>query len=221
MHPSQAALASNNSTMKAPSHEGKVSSPRERRRKMALAAGNEKRLQLLHKLGIHDDETKQQLQTTRQPSRGLLDGLNVTNEPLKYELDEEQDDEMAEGEEGQAKSWKERLFFKPGSSLESSTGETVASSVTTMEEDDKRLTFNETVSVVPIPMRTDYSQRVRERLWNNATEIQMNAQRNALEFASEGWDWKTVIEDEYMYRDAASGELIHPVHMEEHYEQQE
>ena len=62
-----------------------------------------------------------------------------------------------------------------------------------------------------------YSDRVRERLWSNRVELHENAQRNAVEFASEGWDWKTVTEDEGMYRCAVSGELIHPVHCQQPY----
>jgi hypothetical protein len=51
---------------------------------------------------------------------------------------------------------------------------------------NKRLGFNETVEVVPIPMRNEYSNRVRTRLWSNAVEIHENAARNTIEFAAEG-----------------------------------
>lgn len=50
----------------------------------------------------------------------------------------------------------------------------------------KRLSFDEKVEVLPIPMRHEYSQTERARLWSSAMEIHENATRNTIEFASEG-----------------------------------
>jgi len=50
----------------------------------------------------------------------------------------------------------------------------------------KKISFDESVQVVPIPKRNEYSSRVRQRLWANADEIHKNAARNTVEFLSEG-----------------------------------
>jgi hypothetical protein len=41
-----------------------------------------------------------------------------------------------------------------------------------------------------------------------------NITRNSIEFASEGWDWRNVMEDEEMLVHDVSGELIHPIHVQ-------
>jgi len=161
------------------------------------------RANFLNKLGI--DEKKGEVhQPMRLPSRGsLLGQVNITQEPLKFEEDKEQ-----------PKSPWVNFFGFPSTddttSLSSSPSS--VSSGSTGTKRDVRITFNTEVNVVPIPMRNEYSKRVQNRLWTTAEEIQLNAQRNAYEFVAEGQEWRTVLEDENMYRDAFSGELIHPVH---------
>lgn len=78
----------------------------------------------------------------------------------------------------------------------------------------KGVTIRKTVTVVPIPSRSDYSHIVRDRLWTTSTELAVNAARNTVEFASEGWNWRNVLEDENMLVHQENGELIHPIHIQ-------
>jgi len=64
-------------------------------------------------------------------------------------------------------------------------------------------------------MRHDYSTRMKNRLWNDRFELHENIARNTVEFAAEGWNWRTVTEDDGMYVCSVSGALIHPVHCQQ------
>jgi hypothetical protein len=75
-----------------------------------------------------------------------------------------------------------------------------------------KISFNETVDVLSIPTRFEYSPEMRSKLWSSIHEINENAARNTIEFASEGWDWRNVTLDSDMYRCPATGQFIHPVH---------
>jgi len=72
----------------------------------------------------------------------------------------------------------------------------------------QKIKFQDEVDVIPIPMRNEYSDRIKSRIWSNKYELQENAQRNAVEFAAEGWKWENVTEDEGMYICSLSGELV-------------
>eukprot|EP00586_Coscinodiscus_wailesii_P003620 CAMPEP_0172490754 /NCGR_PEP_ID=MMETSP1066-20121228/21293_1 /TAXON_ID=671091 /ORGANISM="Coscinodiscus wailesii, Strain CCMP2513" /LENGTH=245 /DNA_ID=CAMNT_0013259381 /DNA_START=157 /DNA_END=894 /DNA_ORIENTATION=+ len=94
-------------------------------------------------------------------------------------------------------------------SHDSSTG----TSVSKRSRSKRRVVLDNDVEVIPIPMRSEYSYRVKERLWSTPTELYENAARNSIEFASEGWNWRTVTEDENMLVCQISGELVHPIHL--------
>ena len=81
------------------------------------------------------------------------------------------------------------------------------------EKSDSRIQFDSVVQSMPIPSHQDYSDRVKRLLWSNGSEIRENAQRNAREFAFEGWSAQCVLEEDQMYLDVGSMEFIHPVHV--------
>jgi hypothetical protein len=81
---------------------------------------------------------------------------------------------------------------------------------TEIQKKTTRIAFVNEVDVMPIPTRHEYSDRIKSRIWSNRYELQENAERNAVEFAAEGWKWDQVVEDEGMYICSASGELVHP-----------
>ena len=81
----------------------------------------------------------------------------------------------------------------------------------------KSIKFAPSVSVVQIPMRTEYSSRIATRLWSSRTEIRDNANRNVIEFSAENCDWRNVVEDDGMFVCTVSGELVHPVHCRDYY----
>lgn len=63
-------------------------------------------------------------------------------------------------------------------------------------------------------MRSEYSNRIKERMYSGRVELSENAQRNVVEFEAEGWDATTVLDDEnQFYKCPLTGELIHPVHL--------
>merc|ERR1711957_183845 len=78
----------------------------------------------------------------------------------------------------------------------------------------RRLLFSGEVEIVPIPMRSEYSNRIKDRMYSGRVELSENAQRNVVEFEAEGWDATTVLDDEeQFYKCPLTGELIHPVHL--------
>jgi hypothetical protein len=75
-----------------------------------------------------------------------------------------------------------------------------------------RIQFYSKVQVVYIPSKDQYPESMKATMWSNSAEIRRNARRNTIEFAAEGWDWRTVCEDDAMYV-SPDGQRIHPVHV--------
>lgn len=196
------------------------------------------RKELLYKLGFENNGAVPALPLNRGPARPLLGQVQTTTEPLKY--DKNFDKVMLEKKErARQRRGSNNVFSALGSLFSpqqtedatrddvdsfkaSSPNSVVGEALTTGDQSSKEgtkkprrgLSFNDQVTVVPIPERHEYSKRIRDRLWVNAQELQSQAARNTVEFASEGWDWRNAFLDEEMYVCAVTGEKVHPVHLE-------
>lgn len=76
----------------------------------------------------------------------------------------------------------------------------------------RSVSFDDAVTIRSIPARFHYPLKIRQELWRSKEDMIYNVQRNAAEFAAEGWNWQQVLEDHQMFR-GNNGELIHPVHI--------
>ncbi len=82
-------------------------------------------------------------------------------------------------------------------------------------KDGKRhVRFNTVVTEKQIASHKKYSDRIKKQLWSDPAEIQENAYRNQIEYQAEGMNWQSVLENDEMYVDAKTGELIHPFWVE-------
>eukprot|EP00586_Coscinodiscus_wailesii_P002970 CAMPEP_0172485778 /NCGR_PEP_ID=MMETSP1066-20121228/13965_1 /TAXON_ID=671091 /ORGANISM="Coscinodiscus wailesii, Strain CCMP2513" /LENGTH=220 /DNA_ID=CAMNT_0013251243 /DNA_START=28 /DNA_END=690 /DNA_ORIENTATION=- len=164
------------------------------------------RNKFLHKLGIPKPSPANSTAGDAQKPREVLLLRNALpiQERLKAQGDDRNQDinsERTPAPAATSASWASSLT-------------TTTSRVSRRTSDELSISFNDNVSVVPIPMRNEYSDRVRGRLWTNVEEIHENAQRNLIEFAAEGYNWRDAKEDDEMYVCSATGDLVHPVHCE-------
>lgn len=78
----------------------------------------------------------------------------------------------------------------------------------------KKVSVNKVVTVVPIPSHAEYCSETRQKIWSTSAELYANAARNTVEFASEGWNWRNVLEEDQMLVHQNNGEFIHPIHLQ-------
>jgi len=164
--------------------------------------------------------------SSQSPSLEALDNENIrpkinfseiTHEPLKYKDDDIVDSNSMEVDEenGQENGTTNIVTVSASTSSNQNGTQNQTSTETKKKKNRRKICFNDSVKVAHIPMRSEYSDRVRSRIWSNRYEIHENATRNAIEFQAEGWDWRTTVEDEGMFVCTSSGELIHPVHCQQ------
>jgi hypothetical protein len=81
-----------------------------------------------------------------------------------------------------------------------------------IKKKERSVSFDETVLVLTIPSKDSYSDRIRKYIWTEPHEMLQNTTRNAIEFASENWDWRQVADDVEFYICPVTREKIHPCH---------
>ena len=149
------------------------------------------------------------IQTPKTPppsSRPLLSEVRM-NEELKYDSDDDTNDF------NNTKATNNYSRFFGLNKVSNSAPSTPTNNLKQIPR-RRRLVFHDNVEVVPIPMRSEYSNRIKERMYSGRVELSENAQRNVVEFEAEGWDASTVLDDEnQFYKCPLTGELIHPVHL--------
>jgi hypothetical protein len=71
-----------------------------------------------------------------------------------------------------------------------------------------RVSFKASVSVHWIPNRNTYKDR--DAIWTQKDDFRKSAERNSVEFAADGWDWRQATEESDFI--CCQDELIHPAH---------
>ena len=66
---------------------------------------------------------------------------------------------------------RQQSWFSKASSSKSELDTSSSSSSSTSSVPKRQVSFGESVAVVPIPMRTEYSSRVQNKLWSDAVEM--------------------------------------------------
>jgi len=75
----------------------------------------------------------------------------------------------------------------------------------------RSVSFDDSVTVRPIPRHDAYSSEEKHLLWADPYEIYENATRNSIEFAADNFDWQQASEEED-FVETETGDLVHPIH---------
>ncbi|KAL7431529.1 hypothetical protein ACHAXH_004508 [Discostella pseudostelligera] len=158
-----------------------------------LSSSNRVRCKFLHKIGIIEPISSansshrvplNSIASVTERSARDLRDVPRFNAPLKYANDVEEKRKM--------KRQEKQLSSKSKKSVD----------------------FDSSVTVVPIPMRSEYSDRIKTQLWWGRLEFGETVDRNMAEFASEDYNWRNACPEEEMYYCTETNELVHPVHIE-------
>lgn len=164
------------------------------------ASASSIRSKLLTKLGVHRPCVNSQ--TPSQPSGGVSILEKEKSREYVLPLNGIDPDDSGSPRILLSKSWM--------SSLSQSTRSISSLSSDGSLRRNRTVSFDENVHVHTIPKHSDYSSRIRHYLWTPPSEMAVNAARNCVEYAAEGWNPENVFLDEDMV--LYEGEKVHPVH---------
>jgi len=180
------------------------------------------RVRLLNRLGIHKKEPNFATMAGQRRKHSIHGGCKLSSRPFCQPL---KDDDGSGFEQQQGSIETASTTTTPPSNKDKRNNNlrSLSSCELAQGQDherfqqhhQRRIQFNSHVMVVPIPSRHSYSKRIKQTFWMDGAEIQETAERNRYEFASEGWDFHQVLEDEDMYVDAMTGQLVHPCWVED------
>jgi len=177
-----------------------------------LTAAQHRRVRILRGMGVGYNMFHQSPpdgSATRRP----LSGVVPSKEPLKSGFEDKEDDDECDDESIIVPDDSDDENDVDGNNNNNNNNNNNRSRTKQkpkLKPKTTKIAFEDHVEVMPIPTRHEYSNRIKSRIWSNRYELQENAERNAVEFASEGWNWRNVTEDEGMYICSVSGELVHP-----------
>jgi hypothetical protein len=99
------------------------------------------------------------------------------------------------------------------SSLESSSTDGDDVSLSSSASSKKRgVSFNETVTALPIPHASTLTPLQRKKMYASSLEVRQNKIRNKKEYRYDGYDWRNCTEEWEMSVCMVTGDLVHPVH---------
>jgi hypothetical protein len=105
---------------------------------------------------------------------------------------------------------KAELSGRPAKAQSQNIHETPQGSTLTTPTRNPSVSFCTSVTVILIPSRTDYSDRIKHSLWTSAKELKEQVSRNCVEYAFEDWDWRRAVEEPNMI--LYHGQMVHPCH---------